>query len=190
VAGEAILVYRESGDDRSVLSRMESMVGGQPGAAFIEGHCAGSGPSGSLSERPLSGRHSGLLGDGLGGRHDGRAHESDNWRGSLRRVVEQPRGGVYEDSLCDLPKVKGAAHAPWFETWIRQNLATHDYWERISYQGPEKFSKITVPSLNLTGWFDANFPGSSMNYMGMKKVRRDGRVPKAPPGDRSMDAHH
>ena len=80
----------------------------------------------------------------------------------------------------DLPKVKGAAHAPWFETWIRQNLATYDYWKKISYQGPEKYSKITVPSLNLTGWFDANFPGSSMNYLGMKKhgATADSRKPR------------
>ena len=48
------------------------MVGGEPGASFIESHCAGSGSSGSLSERPLSGWDSGLLGNGLGGRHDGR----------------------------------------------------------------------------------------------------------------------
>lgn len=76
----------------------------------------------------------------------------------------------------DLPKVKGAAHAPWFETWIRENLATADYWRRISYQGEEHYSRMTVPSLNITGWFDANFPGSPMNYMGMK---RHGATPAA-----------
>ncbi len=80
----------------------------------------------------------------------------------------------------DLPKVKGSANAPWFDTWIRQNLATHDYWKGISYQGPENYSKITVPSLNITGWFDANFPGSSMNYIGMKKygTTPDSRRPR------------
>ena len=69
----------------------------------------------------------------------------------------------------DIPKLKGAAHAPWFEKWIRQNLATGDYWKGISYQGSEKYARITVPSLAITGWFDANFPGSSINYLGMKK---------------------
>jgi putative CocE/NonD family hydrolase len=69
----------------------------------------------------------------------------------------------------DLPKVKGAAYAPWFETWIRQNLSSFEYWERIAYQGRENYSKITVPALNITGWFDANFPGSPMNYIGMKQ---------------------
>lgn len=80
----------------------------------------------------------------------------------------------------DLPKIKGAAHAPWFDTWIRQNLATYDYWKKISYQGPENYSKITVPSLNITGWFDANFPGSSRNYIGMKKhgATSDSRRPR------------
>ncbi|MCW5980091.1 MAG: CocE/NonD family hydrolase [Bryobacteraceae bacterium] len=69
----------------------------------------------------------------------------------------------------DLPKVKGAANAPWFETWIRQNLSTFEYWKKISYQGIENYSKITVPALNITGWFDGNFPGSPMNYIGMKQ---------------------
>jgi putative CocE/NonD family hydrolase len=69
----------------------------------------------------------------------------------------------------DMPKLKGAMHAPWFETWIRQNLASGAYWKAISYQGPENYSKMTVPALAITGWFDANFLGSPMNYMGMKK---------------------
>jgi uncharacterized protein len=83
---------------------------------------------------------------------------------SNNRVAE-----YMQTPYVDLPKVKGAAHAPWFEKWIRQNLATTDYWKGISYQGPEKYGKITVPSLAITGWFDGNFPGSSMNYIGMKK---------------------
>lgn len=78
----------------------------------------------------------------------------------------------------NLPAVKGAApgSTPWFETWMRQNLASDDYWSAISYQGERNYSKITVPSLNITGWFDANFPGSPMNYVGMKRF---GATPEA-----------
>ncbi len=64
---------------------------------------------------------------------------------------------------------RGAVASPWFETWIRQNLATADYWRGIAYQGKENYAKVTVPTLNVTGWFDANFPGSPMNYLGMKQ---------------------
>lgn len=60
-------------------------------------------------------------------------------------------------------------HTKWFDQWIRQNLATSDYWRGIAYQRPEDYARVTVPSLGITGWFDANFPGTPMNYLGMKK---------------------
>lgn len=94
-----------------------------------------------------------------------------------QRIAEGAYGGFANTRAADymqlpylnLPAVKGAPNCPWFETWIRQNLASHEYWKKISYQGPENYSKITVPALSITGWFDANFPGSPMNYSGMKK---------------------
>jgi uncharacterized protein len=76
----------------------------------------------------------------------------------------------------DLPRVKGVSNAPWFPTWIRENLATADYWRRIAYQGEANYAKMTVPSLGFTGWFDGNFPGTPMNYQGMK---RHGATPEA-----------
>lgn len=63
---------------------------------------------------------------------------------------------------------RGAMDAPWFETWLRNNHSTADYWKAIAYQTPESYSKIAVPSLSVTGWFDANYPGSSANYTAMK----------------------
>jgi putative CocE/NonD family hydrolase len=59
--------------------------------------------------------------------------------------------------------------SPWYDTWIRSNLSTADYWKKISYQGKENYSRMTVPALNMTGWFDADYPGSPMNYAGMKQ---------------------
>lgn len=64
---------------------------------------------------------------------------------------------------------RGALDCPWFDTWLKNNLATADCWRAISYQGAENYSRVKVPSLNVTGWFDANFPGSPMNYIGMKR---------------------
>ena len=65
---------------------------------------------------------------------------------------------------------------PWFETWYRQNRTTDPYWHAIKYQGAESYSRITVPSLSFTGWFDGNHPGSPMNYIGMKE---HGATPEA-----------
>ena len=85
-------------------------------------------------------------------------------------VADGPYGGFTNTRASDLMQtpylrlnqLRGALDAPWFETWIRQNLSTADYWRGIAYQGQEHYSKVTVPSLNVTGWFDANFPGSPM----------------------------
>jgi uncharacterized protein len=63
----------------------------------------------------------------------------------------------------------GSPKTAWFETWIRDNTSTSPYWQGIAYQRPEDYGKITVPSLNVTGWFDADHPGSPMNYLGMKQ---------------------
>jgi putative CocE/NonD family hydrolase len=69
----------------------------------------------------------------------------------------------------DLNRRRGALDAPWFDTWLRDNLATSAYWKGIAYQTPESYGKVTAPSLAVTGWFDANYPGSPMNYLGMKQ---------------------
>ena len=71
---------------------------------------------------------------------------------------------------------RGALDAPWFDGWLRHNLSTADYWRGIAYQGKENYARIKVPSLSVTGWFDANHPGSPMNYLGMK---RHGATPEA-----------
>lgn len=77
-----------------------------------------------------------------------------------------------------LPDTKGATpgSAPWFSTWMKQNLASDPYWAAIAYQRDEHYAKMTVPALNITGWFDANFPGSPRNYLGMK---RHGATPES-----------
>jgi putative CocE/NonD family hydrolase len=69
----------------------------------------------------------------------------------------------------DLCERRGAMDAPWFRTWIESNLSTADYWKAIAYQTPEAYGRMTVPSLNITGWFDANHPGAPRNYLGVKQ---------------------
>ncbi|MHB1330023.1 MAG: CocE/NonD family hydrolase [Gemmatimonadales bacterium] len=64
----------------------------------------------------------------------------------------------------DLLTNRGIENAPWFSTWIRDNLSTSPYWQAVSYQGAESCERITVPSINVTGWFDANHPGAPANF--------------------------
>ena len=68
--------------------------------------------------------------------------------------------------LANHPKVKDT---PWLDTWIRDNLSTSDYWKGISYQSQESYEKIKAPALAVSGWFDADFSGTPMNYLGMKQ---------------------
>jgi len=118
-----------------------------------------------------------------------------DWAGNRAgRVDQQIRPGGYggfadfESRLRDymeLPYIRlnerrGALDSPWFEKWIRGNTASAKYWRDIAYQTPKSYAKIKVPSLAITGWFDADFPGSPMNYVAMKKygATPDARRPR------------
>lgn len=57
----------------------------------------------------------------------------------------------------------------WWRKWMEQNTADGEYWKAISYQTPESYANVKVPTLAISGWFDANFPGTPMNYLGMKQ---------------------
>ncbi|GAA0304481.1 CocE/NonD family hydrolase [Sphingomonas oligophenolica] len=80
----------------------------------------------------------------------------------------------------DINRYRGMLDAPWFEKIIRNNLSSSDYFRAIAYQGPDGYAKITVPSLNIAGWFDEDQPGAPLNYVGMKRygASREGRSPK------------
>lgn len=100
---------------------------------------------------------------------------SMNSQRTTRTAGPGPYGGYVPFREADFKQVpyvdlqeRRGIKVDWFKTWIRQNLATGDYWRGISYQGPENYAKVKVPSLAITGWFDANFPGTPMNYLGMK----------------------
>jgi putative CocE/NonD family hydrolase len=103
---------------------------------------------------------------------------------TTQTVADGPYGGFTNTRARDfmatpyirLNERRGALDSPWFEIWLRQNLATGDYWRAIAYQGRENYARVTAPSLSVTGWFDANFPGSPRNYVGMK---RHGATPEA-----------
>ena len=86
-----------------------------------------------------------------------------------------PYGGYtntrYDDFLhtpyVEIAEKRGLMSAPWLPQWIRQNRSTDEYWSAISHQNEAVWSRVAVPSLNMTGWHDAAFPGSVINYVGM-----------------------
>lgn len=69
----------------------------------------------------------------------------------------------------DFDKTRNYKPTTWWRKWMRQNTAAGEYWKGIAYQTPQSYAKVTTPSLAISGWFDANFPGTPMNYLGMKK---------------------
>lgn len=80
----------------------------------------------------------------------------------------------------DINRYRGMLDAPWFEKVIRSNLSSSEYFRAISYASPEGWSKISVPSLNVAGWFDEDQPGAPTNYIGMKRygATQEARSPK------------
>ncbi len=79
------------------------------------------------------------------------------------------REKAYQLPYIDFDKTRNYLPTSRWRKWIRQNTSEGEYWKGISYQTPENYAKVTVPSLAITGWFDANFPGSPANYLAMKK---------------------
>ncbi|MDB5385033.1 MAG: cocE 1 [Planctomycetaceae bacterium] len=69
----------------------------------------------------------------------------------------------------DFDKTRKYLPTDWWRKWITQNTSAGEYWRAIAYQTPENYARVTVPSLAITGWFDANCPGTPMNYLGMKQ---------------------
>ena len=79
------------------------------------------------------------------------------------------REEAYQLPYIDFDKTRNYLPTTWWRKWVQQNTSRGEYWQKIAYQTPESYSKVKVPSLAITGWFDADFPGTPMNYLAMKK---------------------
>jgi putative CocE/NonD family hydrolase len=56
--------------------------------------------------------------------------------------------------------------SPWWDEMMR-HPKLDDFWRACSYQ--DAWPRITVPALNITGWWDMNFPGAPLNFVGMRQ---------------------
>lgn len=59
----------------------------------------------------------------------------------------------------------GGISSPFYDEWMKH--PTYDeFWKSCAYE--QYWSRITVPALNLTGWWDMNFLGAPRNFVGMQ----------------------
>src|SRR5581483_5064805 len=89
--------------------------------------------------------------------------------GGLPGILDHP-------PFIELGAFLGVGSDTWFKQMYGQNRSTDPYWRALSYQTPQSYSKIKIPSLAFGGWFDVDHSGTSLNYQGM---RRFGATPEA-----------
>jgi putative CocE/NonD family hydrolase len=96
------------------------------------------------------------------------------WMVSMGRRCEQLPGlqGLFTQDcpyfealpLSRLAESAGVASA-WWQEWL-SHPTYDDYWRSCGYE--QHWSQITVPALNVTGWWDMNFLGAPRNFEGMR----------------------
>ena len=146
-----------------------------PGASLIEGDRPGGGSAGSFLNCPYqNGIFVCWMMDWAGGMSGRTPHSAGPGPYSGFAV---DREAAYRNlPYIDFDKTRDYLPTEWWRKWILQNTAEGDYWKSIAYQTPDDFARVEVPSLAVTGWFDANFPGTPANYLGTKKY---GATPEA-----------
>ena len=128
-------------------------------------------------QRPLSERRARLLDDGLGRQ---RCRAARRRSSATAPTAASPRRGV--DDYMQLPYVqaqrapRSARCAVVREVDSREPRRPANTGAASPIRRRQSYAKVTVPSLAVTGWFDANFPGSPMNYLAMKQY---GATPEA-----------
>jgi len=72
----------------------------------------------------------------------------------------------------------GGTSSPFYDEWMK-HPTFDEFWRSCGYE--QYWSRITVPALNMTGWWDMNFLGAPRNFVGM---REQGATPEARQGQR------
>jgi uncharacterized protein len=67
-------------------------------------------------------------------------------------------------SLGDIPVVK--QFAPYYADWL-EHASDDEFWRSTAPR--ERYEDVTVPSLNIGGWYDCFLAGTLENYRGMKR---------------------
>ena len=84
--------------------------------------------------------------------------------GAFMQVMGDPSALFEHLPLVDQPLLR--EFAPFYLDWL--NHPTYDaYWQRLAHS--EFYEQMTVPALNIGGWYDLFLGGTLANYIGMKQ---------------------
>ncbi|HET7038149.1 MAG TPA: CocE/NonD family hydrolase [Thermomicrobiaceae bacterium] len=70
--------------------------------------------------------------------------------------------------LADVARAAGI-QSRWWDEWM-QHPNLDAYWKRGSYM--HAWGQMSVAALNISGWWDMNFPGAHLNFSGMRAHAR------------------
>ncbi len=84
----------------------------------------------------------------------------------LKTAAADPTRWMEFRPFKDLPPMQpqNAAVAPWYFDWIRHSTRD-DFWRQFSIR--DRYSSVTVPVLDVEGWYDAFLAGGTENFAGM-----------------------
>lgn len=74
--------------------------------------------------------------------------------------------------LADMARQAGT-QSRWWNEWM-QHPNLDDYWRRGSYM--HAWEAMSVSALNITGWWDMNFPGGPLNFAGLRRNGKNEQV--------------
>ena len=98
---------------------------------------------------------------------------------ALIKVVDSMEEAFREFPLKEFPHLKGGL-ADYFYDWVA-HPDYDDYWKKLCIE--EKHSQITVPALNIGGWYDIFLGGTIRNFLGMCER---GATPEAKRGQKLL----
>ena len=86
-------------------------------------------------------------------------------RQKLAEAVDSMESAFRSAPLKEFPYLKGGL-ADYFYDWIA-HPDYDDYWKKLCIE--ERHSSVSVPALNIGGWYDIFLGGTIRNYLGMRE---------------------
>ena len=86
-------------------------------------------------------------------------------RAALLHAVDNMSDAFRHRPLRDFPHLQGGL-ADYFYDWLA-HPGFDDYWQKLCIE--EQHNNVTVPALNIGGWYDIFLGGTIRNFLGMRK---------------------
>ena len=86
-------------------------------------------------------------------------------RAELLHIVDNMNDAFQHRPLRDFPHLQGGL-ADYFYDWLA-HPGFDDYWQKLCIE--EQHNNVTVPALNIGGWYDIFLGGTIRNFLGMRK---------------------